>query len=290
MTENIRYLNRINRLSENDMRDFIVLHRMLEVEMSKSPDEMDLKLIDECSVQIDELAGEGPKHSSAVIQAKIKQILGEPTSSASRNRAKAKAITAVDTKNRHCVRKFFVILAASLLLLYSTLTVAAKMQGYDNAWEFITQKFIEIFNLDSGESLEEDSFTFIMEDERIVYDSVEIFLKEENLDVLYPDYLPKSTSLKSVQKYNATEDKFKIAFAFNDNSFSLIIKNYYTYDYSVTEGQEEIQTSVCLFKLVQLENGQFQATCQHEGYEYTITHVNHSELLNVINSMKGHIS
>ena len=47
MTENIRYLNRIHQFSENDMRDFIVLHRLLEVEMSKSPEEMDLKLIDE---------------------------------------------------------------------------------------------------------------------------------------------------------------------------------------------------------------------------------------------------
>ena len=37
MTENIRYLNRINQLSENDMRDFIVLHRMLEVETDSTP-------------------------------------------------------------------------------------------------------------------------------------------------------------------------------------------------------------------------------------------------------------
>ena len=290
MTENIRYLNRIHQLSESDMRDFIVLHRMLEVEMSKSPEEMDLKLIDECSAQIDELAGEGPKHSSAMIQAKIKQILGEPTSRVSRNRAKVKAITTVDMKNRHRVRKFFVILAASLLLLYSSLTVAAKMQGYSNAWEFIAQKFNEIFNLDSSKSLEEGSFNFIMEDERVEYDSVETLLREENLDILYPDYLPKNTSLKSVQKYNTTEDKFKITFTFNDASFSLMVKNYHTYDHSATEGQEEIQTNSCLFKLVQLENGCFQATCQHEGYEYTITHANHTELLNIVNSMKGHIS
>ena len=177
MTENIRYLNRINQLSESDMRDFIILHRLLEVEMSKSPEEMDLKLIDECSAQIDELAGEGPKHSSAVIQAKIQQILGEPISGASRNRAKVKAIPAADTKNRHCIRKFFIILAASLLLLYSSLTVAAKMQGYGNAWSFIANKIVEIFNLNTGEEVSSENITLVMDDDHTDYANIEDLLQ-----------------------------------------------------------------------------------------------------------------
>lgn len=287
MTENIRYLNRINQLSESDMRDFIVLHRLLEVEMSKSPEEMDLKLIDECSAQIDELAGEGPKHSSAVIQAKIQQILGEPISGASRNRAKVKAIPAADTKNRHCIRKFFIILAASLLLLYSSLTIAAKVQGYSNAWEFVAQKFIEIFNLDSGESLETGSFDFIMEDERVEYESVEALLREENLDILYPDYLPQNTSLMSVRKYNTTEDKFKITFTFNDDSFSIMILNHYTYDNKAIENFQRIDINKYRFYIKPLPNGTYQATSQLNGFEYTLNHDNYDELVKIIKSMKG---
>lgn len=289
MTENIRYLNRINQLSESDMRDFIILHRMLEVEMSKSPEEMDLKLIDECSAQIDELAGEGPKHSSAVIQAKIKQILGEPTSRVSRNRAKVKTITAVDTKNRHRVRKFFVILSASLLLLYSSLTIAAKVQGYSNAWEFVAQKFIEIFNLDSGESLEAGSFDFIMEDERVEYESVEALLREENWDILYPQYIPERISLVSVRKV-VHDDKTKLVFTFSDTALSITVKNYYTFDSSVTNNLEKHDIGALRFYIKKLSNGTYQAICQFNNFEYTINHNNYNELIQIIKNMEGRIS
>lgn len=288
MTENIRYLNRINQLSENDMRDFIVLHQILEVEMSKHPKQMDLDLIDECSAQIDELVGEGPKHSSAAIQAKIKEILGAPTSKASDNKQR-RPIAAVDTKNRHRVRNFFIILAASLILLYSSLTVAAKVQGYDNAWKFITQKFIEIFNLESGESLEEGSITLVMEDQVVVYDSIGALLDAEGMELLYPAYIPESNSLVSVYKY-IQSNHIRWGFDFQNDNLSIVIKNYYSYDFSVTEGQEELQTDLCLFRIVQLDNGNFQAACQYDGYEYTITHSDHAELLKILNSMKGQIS
>lgn len=286
MTENIRYLNRINQLSESDMRDFIVLHRLLEVEMSKSPEEMDLKLIDECSAQIDELAGEGPKHSSAVIQAKIKQILGEPTSRVSRNRAKVKAIPAVDTKNRHCIQKFFIILAASLLLLYSSLTVAAKIQGYGNAWEFVAQKFIEVFNLDSGESLETGSFDFIMEDKCVVYNSVEALLREENLDILYPNFTTDTPPLKSVRKYTQNNNS-KFVFIFNNTSLSFVVCNYYTYDNQAVENLQTIDTNKYQFYIKLLPDGTYQATSQLNGFEYTLNHDNYDELVKIIKSMKG---
>lgn len=286
MTENIRYLNRINELNEDDMRDYITLHRLLEKEMSKPPKEMDLDLIDECFAQIDELVGEGPKHSPMAVQAKITEILDTPTSKTSHIRKKSRPVTAADTKNRHRVRNFFIILAASLVLLYSSLAVAAKVQGYDNTWKFITQKFIEIFNLDSGESLEKGSITLVMEDQVVYYDSVEKLLNAEGMNILYPTYIPESVELISVYKY-VQGDNVKLVFDFQNDNPSIIIKNHYTYDFSITQGQEECQTAFCLFRIVQLDNGRFQAACQCDGYEYTITHTNYTELLR---SMKGQTS
>lgn len=290
MTENIRYLNRINRLSEDDMRDYIILHQLLEAEMSKPPREMDLDLIDECSAQINELAGEGPKHSSAAVQAKINEIMGVPFDRVSHGKKTPKTITAADTKNRHRTRKFFIILAASLVLLYSSLTVAAKVQGYDNAWEFIAQKISEIFDPNGSKTFKENNITLVVENERVIYNSVGSLLKDEQLDILYPTYLPEETSLKSVRKYIQNDGKSKFVFTYNNESLSITMKNYYTYDFSITEGQEEINLDYCLFRITPLDNGNFQASCQHNGYEYTIVHSNHAELLKIINSMKGSVS
>lgn len=288
MTENIRYLNRINQLSEDDMRDYIVLHQLLEKEMSKSPKEMNLGLIDECSAQIDELVGEGPKRSSAAVQAQIQKILGIPSDGATKTR-KPRPIATVDTKNRHRIRNFFVILAASLVLLYSSMAIAAKVQGYDNAWEFVTQKFIEIFNLDSGEALEEGNITLIAEDQVLYYSSVEELLCVEGENILYPTYIPTSNSLVSVYKYTQA-DRIKLALDFQNDNLFIYIKNYYTYDLSVTTGQEEYSNGLAIFYIVRLDNGYFQANCQYKGYEYTIMHNNHDELLKILQSMKGKTS
>ena len=289
MTENIRYLNRINELNEDDMRDYITLHRLLEKEMSKPPKEMDLDLIDECFAQIDELVGEGPKHSPMAVQAKITEILDTPTSKTSHIRKKSRPVAAADTKNRHRVRNFFIILAASLVLLYSSLAVAAKVQGYDNTWKFITQKFIEIFNLDSGESLEEDNITLVMEDQVAHYHSIEELLNAEGMNILYPSYIPEYTQLMSVHKYVQGEN-LKMNFAFTDQNLSITLKNHYTYAPETLIGFEKITNEYCSFYIKDLKNGNYQTFCQFNGYEYSIIYNNYDELIKIINSMEGYIS
>ena len=287
MTENIRYLNRINQLSEDDMRDYITLHRLLEVEMRKSPKDMDLDLIDECSAQIDELVGEGPKHSPAAMQAKIKEILGTPTSKASHISKKSRPVVVADKKNRHRARNFFIVLAAALVLLYSSLAIAAKVQGYDNTWEFITQKFIEIFNLDSGESLEEGNVTLVMDSGRTTYSSVDELLEAENLDILYPSYMPEGLALKTVRKYLHENGKYELVFAYNNGACSLIVRNYYTYSISAVTNFEHHDFGTYHFYVKQMQDGSFQAICQFEGYEYAINYFDREELLQIIKSMKG---
>lgn len=287
MTENIRYLNRINQLSEDDMRDYVTLHRLLELEMSKPPKDMDLDLIDECFAQIDELAGEGPKHSSAVIQTKIKAILGTPVSKASRTSKKSRPIAATDTKNRHRVRNFFIILAASLVLLYSSLTIAAKVQGYDNAWDLISQKFIEIFNLDSGEALEEGNITLVMDGNHIQYSSISQLLIAENLDIMYPSELPSNITITAVQKIVRDDSSVSYLFMFSNNNLSMVVNDHYSFDISTVSNYEEQNYGDYMFYVKTLKNGNCQAICHHNGYEYLITGDDYTHLLQIISNMKG---
>lgn len=289
MTENIRYLNRINQLSEDDMRDYITLHRLLEVEMRKSPKDMDLDLIDECSAQIDELVGEGPKHSPAAMQAKIKEILGTPTSKASHISKKSRPVVVADKKNRHRARNFFIILAAALVLLYSSLAIAAKVQGYNNTWEFITQKFIEIFNLEAGESLEEGNITLVMDTERRVYSSIDEMLEKEDLNILYPSMLPDDVKITSVNKRYRNETEFSLIFFFSEETLSVVVKNYYTLKIEFSAEFEKIQLEKFDFYITQLDNGHYQTIFQLDGYEYFITHSSREELIKLIDNMKGQI-
>lgn len=290
MTENIRYLSRINQLSEDDMRDYILLHRILETEMQKSPKDMDLDLIDECFAQIDELVGEGPKQSQSALQAKIKEITATPTGKVTRTIHKARRRNAVDTKNRHRARNFWIAFAACLVLLFSSVSVAAHLQGYNNAWDFITHKFIEIFNLDAGESLDTGNITLIMEDERVSYASVDDMLRTENLNILYPSYIPEGTSLQSVRKYINDDGTYKYVFMFSNEAFSIMIKNHYTYSTSNVQEWEEHDMGDFQFYVKDLKNNAYQAVCQLNGFEYVINHNDYAELIQIIESMKGQAS
>ena len=203
---------------------------------------------------------------------------------------KSRPIASADTKNRHRVRNFFIILAASLVLLYSSLAVAAKVQGYNNTWEFITQKFIEIFNLDSGESLKEGNITLVMDNDYIEYDSVFELLDAENLEILYPSSLPQETQLVTVQKKIRDNGITSYLFIFNDKNISIIVNNKYNIDLSTKVDLEIYKTTNGDFYIKHLENGCYQAMFQLCGYEYLITCDDYHTLIQIITNMKGHSS
>lgn len=280
MTESNNYMQRINLTSKEDIREYIIVKRLIEREMRKPPQEMDVDLVDECFAYMQDLTGEGAGLDAAALDAKYREVLTAATSKR-RQRAPARRFS------KRPIRKFFIILAATLLLLLGTLTIVAKQLGYRNAWDFVTQKVNEIFDLNLGGTIEEDGITLIVDEQRVVYHSIDELLKAENLDILYPHSLPEGVAYTSVHKQRHNDTEYALIFRFNDENTSMVVKNYYSLDVQIAHKFEKYDTESFRFYITQLEVGHYQAIAQINGYEYSISHNNYDDLIYIIQNMKG---
>ena len=55
MTERNNYMQRINLTSKEDIREYIIVKRLIELEMRKPPQELDVDLVDECFAYMHDL-------------------------------------------------------------------------------------------------------------------------------------------------------------------------------------------------------------------------------------------
>ena len=77
-----------------------------------------------------------------------------------------------------------------MLALGMTITTMAGAAGYSNAYDWIKDNMAAIFSWRPG-SYDVDGITVIKGNETNRYESVEDFMKEENIDILYPSSLPE---------------------------------------------------------------------------------------------------
>ncbi|MBQ8340587.1 MAG: hypothetical protein IJY16_09095 [Clostridia bacterium] len=280
MTESNNYMQRINLTSKEDIREYIIVKRLIEREMRKPPQEMDVDLVDECFAYMQDLTGEGAGLDAAALDAKYREVLTAATSKR-QQRAPARRFS------KRNIRKFFIILAATLLLLLGTLTIVAKQLGYRNAWDFVTQKVNEIFDLNLGDTIEEDGITLIVDEQHTIYGSIDELLKAEQLNILYPHSLPKGVNVRSVYKTAHVNEQFSMFLRFNSLDMSIVIKNYYTADFSSNKDLAPFETEIAIFYIKKLETGEFQGMCQHNGFEYLITCKDYNTLTHIMENMKG---
>ena len=115
------------------------LSQIIENETEKIPEEQDLDLIAECTEYMQELS-----EADAIALTSVKeQALAEVKSKYPTVREKGTVIT----KKPKVLRKIVAILAAVILLTFSTLTVAAKVEGYSNAWEYVVANIQRFLNM-----------------------------------------------------------------------------------------------------------------------------------------------
>lgn len=273
--------------SKEDVREYLIVHRILSKETARSPKKMNIALVEECYAYLQDVSGTGPVLDAAALDAKYLEIV----STAKRQVAPQPEIAPLLRGRRgRQVRRFLIALAAALVLLFGTLTVVAKVQGYSHALNFVTEKFIEIFRRNTGEPLEGEGITLTLNTERITYSSVQELLENEAPEVLYPTALPEGLKVVSASKHCYDDTRFVLTFNYEVPTFSFMVKNTYAFDLSVIKDPEIYDFGPCRFFVMGLHDGTYQAVCQYDGYEYLIIHNNHDELIQILESMKGGVS
>ena len=256
------------------------LCQMIDNETDKPEDEMDFALIDECSAYLRELSDKAAEATKEQKQRILQQIKAHHNQT-------AQGPANVLRPSWKTPRKIIAIAATIVLLLALTLTVIAKVNGYSNAWEYVTENFQKIFGLDAGDRMNDNGITLIKQDSVVSYDSIEELLQIEGYDILYPSELPDGIVVTKISQQIIDEDYILYSFQFTDSNLSVVVSTRYNISQEDLSNDKRLDISTLTTYLVKQESGIYQAVGYDNKYEYLFYCTDYDVLIKILNGMKG---
>ena len=263
------------------------LCKIIDNEMAKNIDEIDMDLVNECQEELDELMQEA-RTERASEQAAITSVEPDYAGNlASRGRVYEKNYGA----GRRTVRTRLVALVAAVIVVFSSMaviSVVAKSQGYVSAFEFVAEKAKEIFNSKKGTVIKDGNIAIVRNGQTKNYASIDELVQQEDLDIMYPTELPEELKIEKVVVMEVSDEKRDIAIIFKDTMTTMSIYNYFSMNQELIEQEafSIIESNSIVFYLLKFENS-YYAICHKENIEYTIITQNHDHLKILINSLTG---
>lgn len=142
-------------------------------------------------------------------------------------------------KSRGNFSKWKIAAAACLCLIIMTPLAASAFSG-STPIELIESLGSKIFRMERNTPFDFGEITFIRNGETKIYESAEECLKQENINILYPSWLPSETKIESVRITNSPEGDV-VLFKFDSDSIMLSVELYST-DLSVYKNSVDYKT------------------------------------------------
>ncbi len=258
------------------------LSRMIENEIEKSEDEQDQSLIEECLSYMDELLEDEVFFSEEELQQKLEQI----------KQAAAEEPQSLPVPSRRRKKAFKVLagIAASFVVLFSGIAIAAALQGYGSACEFLKHNLEKLTQMNPGDSYTEQQITLIKGGEMTTYPSIEDLIQTEKYDFMTFGYLPENTQIQRVVEEKINDTRIKIFFLFDNTNLHINIYNYQNISEEDLKNHLLHETTNINFYIEKKEDAQYLAIGHFSGYEYQIMYTEYEELLKILDNIKGNIS
>lgn len=161
------------------------LMAIILLETSKDYKEMDSDLVTECVDFLMELEGK-EKLTKSEIEQRVNEIpfKGKVTAIGSHTKKKIRA-------------KRLAVIAAILAVIVALFGMIAVASG-DSFKDFFIRMGNAVYELIESGSINNDKITYIKPNETKTYTSVEELIKEEELEILYPTWLPENEKIVKV--------------------------------------------------------------------------------------------
>lgn len=255
------------------------LCQMIKNETEKPEDQRDFDLIVECTEYMQELTAEDAMLSQKAIDSALQEIKN--------NHPIEREVKKTIAKRPKKLLKIAAAVAAMLVILFSALTVTAKIKGYSNAWDFLLENMDEVSKMEPGDSMEGDGITLIKGGKSITYGSIEELISTEGYDILYPSKLPNDIQITKVAMNEISDEHSVFTFSFNDMDLSLFVSNNFEISQEDLSTCETFETEEMIFYIKTFSSGIYQATGYDENFEYRITYTNYDNLKMILENMKG---
>lgn len=161
------------------------LMAIILLETSKDYKEMDSDLVTECVDFLMELEGK-ERLTKKEIEQRVKEIP-----------FKGKVIAINSYAKKKMRAKRLAVIAAVLAVLITLFGIASVASGKTFS-EMFRKMGESIYELLDGKTIEYENITFIKPNETKEYSSIEEFVKDEGIEILYPTWLPKNEKIVKV--------------------------------------------------------------------------------------------
>ena len=195
------------------------------------------------------------------------------------------------TESKHTKRIPFAKRAAIfcttiLMVCFMTLSATAISLGsYSAAWDLISKNVSEIIKFTGSKDI--GNITIDKNGVSEKYYSVEEFLYEERLDILYPGDLPGGADIRKIHVKTDGIDT-KIMFGISNSTISFTVQNKYSFDFPKLDCISVYRSGDVDFYIIEVNGTSFQAMAHYGGMEYTINSESYDELIFIIDNLKKH--
>lgn len=275
-------------ISDREKAD--ILTKIIDIESSKPEKDADMELIQECIEFFNVLTNsenEIKMHESQ-LPARLQQIYQK---AADANTFANTCLSQSRPFSRKRRSRSLGIAAASfaaiVLIVATSLTVIARINGYGNMWEWVSVHLNEIFHINSGDDGSIDGITVVLGNETTTYSDVESWLRKEDIDILYPSVLPDDVKLERILQSNYGEDEMDIIWVFNTPDVRFTVQNYALSNFELLDNAEIVEASGYRFNILYHSDVGHQAFCIIGNYAYSIECTDRESLFTILNHLKG---
>lgn len=179
------------------------------------------------------------------------------------------------------------IFVATILVFASTLSVIARVNGYDTVLEWLSTNLNEYFQLETGKEYDIEGITVVRNTGNKTYDNIETWLQEEGLNLLYPSVLPEGVQLQRIVQNSQDGEKTFISWIFSDPDIRLAAQDFDLYKFEIGGDMEILEINGYQFGILNTPENSYQAFCVAGDFAYSIECTIREDLLTLINHLKG---
>lgn len=247
------------------------LMAIILLETSKEYKEMDSDLVTECVDFLMELEGK-ERLTKKEIEQRVNAIPfnGKVTAIGSYAKKKMRA-------------KRLAVIAAVLAVIVALFGIIAIASGR-SSFEFVRQMARSIHEMFDGAESEYGDITVIKPNKTKTYPSVESFVKDEGIEILYPSWLPENEKIVSIIYFaNNGQEDYTLISSTPEHSIIISMGVELAEEIKLNSNKKEIsEYTVYYFEA----DGYMQADFMYKNNLYTVTTNNEDDLFRIIDNLK----
>lgn len=255
------------------------LNFICDYEASKPIEEMDEELIKSCVKVSLKLQNKQVNHSPEFIDEKVRKIFRKEETEITEPEA-------VKPVKKQINKKKVWLVAACIAILVALFSIVSVANDWD-VFDFLSEKFGSVHSAPVEEELDFNGVTVVNRGKGVTYETLEEALQKENIDVLYPAFLPEGTKVQQLL-FSQNNGSTELSYIFDNQNLS---SNIY-FNTQLSQAFKDVATeiitldSITYYICEKSDTSSVQVEFEYKGNTYMFYHTDKNVLIEIIENLE----